>query len=178
MKVTSLPINGLKLIQPQIFSDERGYFFESFNQHGWRQQIENVNFVQDNESYSHYGVLRGLHMQIGEYMQAKLVRVISGKVYDVVVDLRANSPSFKQHFAIELSAENKLQLYVPRGFAHGFLTTSDHAILQYKCDNYYYPAAERGVNYADSELAINWPLSNNEIIINERDRQLPELKYW
>lgn len=178
LKVTKLSLPGLALIEPQVFIDHRGYFFENFNHRLFNQHIPDITFVQDNESFSHYGVLRGLHMQIGHHTQAKLVKVVKGKVLDVAVDLRPDSSNFGQYFTIELSSENKLQLFIPRGFAHGFLTLSKTAILQYKCDNYYYPDAERGINYADPDLAINWPINQSDIIINERDRGLPTLKEW
>ena len=177
MYVKETKLEDCFIIQPQIFHDKRGYFIESFNQNLFINSTGlNVNFVQDNESQSTKGVLRGLHFQAGEHSQAKLVRVIKGKVLDVVVDLRPKSKTFTESFSIELSGENKTQLFVPRGFAHGFIVLSDSAIFSYKCDNYYCKASESGIIYNDPSLNIDWLLPENEFIISEKDLMLPNLK--
>jgi dTDP-4-dehydrorhamnose 3,5-epimerase len=168
---------GLFLYEPEVFTDSRGFFFESYNQR--KLELEtgfNTVFVQDNHSKSSYGTLRGLHFQKEESAQAKLVRVLSGMVLDVVVDLRKGSPTFRQSFSIELSAQNKRQLLVPRGFAHGFIVLSESAEFFYKCDNYYDPQAEGGIHYADEELNIDWKLPDNMLILSDKDRKLPFLK--
>ena len=176
MKATETKLKGCFFIEPAVFKDTRGYFFESFNQNKFNELIgKDINFVQDNESFSSKGVLRGLHFQTGDYAQAKLVRVIKGKVLDVVVDMRKNSPTFGEHFSIELSEDNKKQLFVPRGFAHGFIVLSDTAIFSYKCDNFYNKASEQGLRYDDPSLEIDWRLPSNEFIISEKDLILPTL---
>ena len=176
MKATETKLKGCFFIEPAVFKDTRGYFFESFNQNKFNELIgKDINFVQDNESFSSKGVLRGLHFQTGDYAQAKLVRVIKGKVLDVVVDMRKNSPTFGEHFSIELSEDNKKQLFVPRGFAHGFIVLSDTAIFSYKCDNFYNKASEQGLRYDDPSLGIDWRLPSNEFIISEKDLVLPTL---
>ncbi|MCR9226396.1 MAG: dTDP-4-dehydrorhamnose 3,5-epimerase [Flavobacteriaceae bacterium] len=170
IKATETTLKGCFIIEPQIFEDERGYFFESFNHKEFCEAIgQEINFVQDNQSFSKKGVLRGLHFQKGEHAQAKLVSVLSGRIQDVVVDLRKDSPTFAQHFSIELSSENKKQLFVPRGFAHGFLTLSESANVFYKCDNYYNKKAESGIKFDDSKLAIDWNISSHEILLSEKD---------
>lgn len=169
MNIIETKINDVKIIEPIVFPDKRGYFFESFNQ---KQLIENGilnKWVQDNESKSKYGVLRGLHFQNPPYEQAKLVRVILGKVLDVAVDLRPNSSTFKQYVQVELSDENKRQLYIPRGFAHGFVVLSPEVIFAYKCDNYYHPESEGGISFKDPELNINWQIPFKQLIISEKD---------
>lgn len=169
MNIIETKINDVKIIEPNVFPDKRGYFFESFNQ---KQLIENGilnKWVQDNESKSKYGVLRGLHFQNPPYEQAKLVRVILGKVLDVAVDLRPNSSTFKQYIQVELSDENKRQLYIPRGFAHGFVVLSPEVIFAYKCDNYYHPESEGGISFKDPELNINWQIPFKQLIISEKD---------
>ena len=176
--VTKTAISDLLIIEPRVFSDSRGYFFESYNHQAYKQLGINANFVQDNESCSKLGTLRGLHFQTGQHAQAKLVRVVSGRVYDVAVDLRQNSSSFGSMFGLELSAENKKQFFVPRGFAHGFVALSEDVILQYKCDNYYNKEAEAGINFADPELAIDWRLDYRQLIVNERDRSFPSLEEY
>lgn len=158
------------LIQPRIFYDERGYFMESFRYDQFEKHIGQINFIQDNESKSTQGVLRGLHYQIGEYSQAKLVRVLQGAVLDVIVDLRKSSPTFGQHLAIELSEENKMQLFVPRGFAHGFKVISDTAIFAYKVDNIYSKEQEATLLWNDSNLDIHWDINESEIILSEKDK--------
>lgn len=165
------------VISPKVFNDERGYFFESFNQNTFNSVIgKKVNFVQDNESFSSKGVLRGLHFQKNEYAQAKLVRVIKGKVLDVAVDNRKNSSTYGAHVAIELSEDNKKQLFVPRGFAHGFIVLSETAIFSYKCDNIYNKTSEGGIIYNDTHLNIDWKLDEQDFIISDKDLVLPSFK--
>ena len=157
MIVKETNLEGCFIIKPKVIQDKRGYFLESFNQAVFKEGLNrDINFVQDNESFSSKGVLRGLHYQKGDYAQAKLVRVIKGKILDVVVDLRADSPTFSKHMSIELSEDNKTQLFIPRGFAHGFLVLSDTAIFSYKCDNFYNKASEGGIIYNDKDLNIDW----------------------
>lgn len=173
MKVIETGLQDCWVIEPAVFSDERGYFFESFNERRFSELTgQPVHFVQDNQSFSTKGVLRGLHFQTGEYAQAKLVRVIQGAVLDVAVDIRPGSPTYGKWYAIELSAENKKQLFVPRGFAHGFQVLTDTAEFFYKCDNYYHKAAEGGIHYADPELGILWP---GDAIVSDKDKVLPRL---
>ncbi|MEO5990333.1 MAG: dTDP-4-dehydrorhamnose 3,5-epimerase [Ferruginibacter sp.] len=170
-------LKGCFILEPKIFEDSRGYFFESFNQNTFNTLIgQNIDFIQDNESFSSRGVLRGLHYQIGEFAQAKLVRVIKGSVLDIAVDIRKNSSTFGQYVSIELSEENKRQLFVPRGFAHGFIVLSETAIFSYKCDNFYNKVAEGGIIYNDTTLNIDWTLTENELIVSEKDLLLPLLK--
>ena len=166
-KETAIP--GVFVIYPRVFDDSRGYFVESFKEAEFEEQVGPVHFIQDNESKSCRGVLRGLHYQRGAFSQAKLVRVISGTVFDVAVDLRRQSPTFGQHFAIELSGENKTQLYIPRGFAHGFLVLSDEAVFTYKVDNIYAPQSEACILWSDTELAIDWPIPQTELILSPKD---------
>lgn len=176
MYVVETKLKGCFIIQPTIFNDSRGYFFESFNQEKFNKAVgQNINFVQDNESFSSKGVLRGLHFQTGVYAQAKLVRVVKGKVLDVAVDIRKKSITFGQHISVELSADNKKQLFVPRGFAHGFVVLSDTAIFSYKCDNFYNKEAEKGIIYNDKDLNIDWQLKNEDFIISDKDLILPKL---
>ena len=176
MKVTETKLKGCFMIEPKLFKDYRGYFFESFNQHRFNELIgKNIDFVQDNESFSSKGVLRGLHFQAGEYAQAKLVRVVKGSVLDVVVDIRKDSPTFSKHFSIELSEKNKTQLFIPRGFAHGFIVLSDTAVFAYKCDNFYNKASEQGLRYDDPSLGIDWKLPQHEFIVSDKDLVLPTL---
>ena len=171
-KTTSLP--GVIVFEPRIFPDERGFFFESYNQKLFSENnISNV-FVQDNQSFSSYGVIRGLHYQREPYAQSKLVRVILGKILDVVVDLRAGSPAFGKSFSIELSAENKKQLFIPRGFAHGFSVLSETAELAYKCDQFYNKQSESGIRYNDPLLNIDWQIPADKALISIKDAQLPE----
>ncbi len=171
VKVTDTIIDGVKLIEPRIFGDARGYFFESWNQGEWQAAGLSVDFMQDNESYSRYGVLRGLHYQMPPYTQAKLVRVISGRVLDIVVDIRRNSPTFRQHVAIELSGENKLQLFAPRGMAHGFVVLSEEAVFTYKVDKPYAPAHERSIRFDDPTLGIDWRLPPECHVLSNKDRE-------
>lgn len=177
MNVVETKLPGCFIIEPAVYEDERGFFFESFNEVRFNQAIgREINFVQDNQSFSKRGVVRALHYQIGQWAQAKLVRVIKGKVLDVAVDLRPESPNYGQHISIELSSENKKQLFIPRGFAHGFITLSETAEFFYKCDNYYKPDFEGGIIYNDPMLNIDWILPKEEIIVSEKDSQLPTLK--
>lgn len=176
MTATETKLRGCFIIEPKVFKDPRGYFFESFNQNKFNELIgKTIDFVQDNESFSSKGVLRGLHFQTGAYAQAKLVRVIKGRVLDVVVDIRKESPTFSEHFSIELSEDNKRQLFVPKGFAHGFIVLSETAIFSYKCDNFYDKASEQGLRYDDPSLGIDWKLPANEFIVSEKDLVLPTL---
>lgn len=176
MTVTETRLKGCFVIEPNVFEDERGYFMESFNTERFNAAIgQTINFVQDNQSFSSYGVVRALHYQIGEHAQAKLVRVLNGTVLDVAVDIRKDSPTFGEHVAMELSAENKKQLFIPRGFAHGFVTLSDTAEFFYKCDNYYNKPAEGGIIYNDSSLKIDWKVSADKIRVSEKDLILPTL---
>ena len=162
-------IDGVYIIEPRVFKDERGYFFESWKQADFEEHIGKVNFIQDNESKSSYGVLRGLHYQKGEYSQAKLVRVIKGRVLDVAVDLRKSSPTFGKYVAVELSEDNKRQFFIPRGFAHGFLVLSQEAIFTYKVDNVYAPQHEASIRFNDPDLGIEWPIDANDVLTSEKD---------
>jgi len=177
MNIIETKLNGCFIIEPKIFEDKRGYFFESFNTKLFQELTNSKTvFVQDNESYSTKGVLRGLHYQTGEYTQAKLVRVIEGEVLDIAVDIRKTSKTFGEHVSVKLSKTNKRQLYVPRGFAHGFVVLSDTAIFSYKCDNYYNKNAEEGIIFNDKDLNIDWILPEKELIVSEKDIKLPILK--
>src|SRR5690606_9807569 len=174
MKIKETKLKGCFIIEPTLFNDDRGYFFESFNTKRFNEAIgQTVNFVQDNQSYSTRGVIRALHYQVGDFAQAKLVRVLSGTVLDVAVDLRPDSHTFGQHIAIELSADNKKQLFIPRGFAHGFSVLSETAEIFYKCDNFYNKEAEGGIIYNDPELNIDWQLPVDAINVSEKDMELP-----
>jgi dTDP-4-dehydrorhamnose 3,5-epimerase len=170
-KETHIP--GLLVFEPKVFGDTRGYFYETYNQELFRAAGINDTFIQDNESKSVKGVLRGLHYQVGAFAQSKLVRVIEGEVLDVVVDIREGSPTYGQHFSIKLSAENKSQLYVPRGMAHGYSTLSETAIFAYKCDNLYSKASEGGVAYDDAHLAIDWQMDIKHAILSDKDKVNP-----
>ena len=175
MKVIATAIKDVVIIEPQVFGDDRGYFFESYSQQQFDQAVRPVHFVQDNESKSRRGVLRGLHFHKGAAAQSKLVRVVQGRVLDIAVDRRRGSPTFGKHVAVELTAENHRQLFVPRGFAHGFSVLSDEAVFQYKCDNYYAPGSEGGIAWDDPALAIDWRLPAGEILLSEKDRRHPQL---
>lgn len=176
MKIIETAIEGVVIIEPRLFKDERGYFFESFSQREFEEKIRKISFVQDNESKSSYGVLRGLHFQKTPYAQSKLVRVIKGAVLDVAVDIRKGSPTFGKHVAVELTEENHLQLFIPRGFAHGFSVLSQEVIFQYKCDNFYAPQSEGALAWDDSDLNINWRIPTNQIILSEKDKHHEKLK--
>ena len=173
MQIISTEIEGLKIIKPKIWKDDRGYFFESYNANAWAEHMPSIHFVQDNQAKSSRGVLRGLHYQTGDAAQAKLVRVIHGEVLDVAVDLRNNSDTYGKWFSIRLSAANHRQLFVPRGFAHGYLTLSQTAIFVYKCDNFYSKKDEQGIRYDDPTLNIDWEYNLNNVIVSEKDLQLP-----
>lgn len=178
MVVTKTSIEGLIIIEPKIFNDARGYFFESFSQREFEEKVCKINFVQDNESMSCYGVMRGLHFQRPPFSQSKLVRCVKGKVLDVAVDIRKGSPTYGQHVAVELSEENHRQFFVPRGFAHGFVVLSEIAIFQYKCDNFYVPQAEGGISITDTDLKIDWKISTKDAILSEKDMKNTLLKVF
>lgn len=176
MSFHKTPIEGLLIYEPKVFKDERGYFFESYNQKVFHQHfLSEVNFVQDNQSFSTYATLRGLHFQTGPHAQAKLVRVLRGVVYDVAVDLRADSPTFGKHYGVELSSENKRQFYIPRGFAHGFVVLSEEAEFFYKVDNFYNKESEGGIVFNDPDLNINWNIPPHQIKLSTKDQILPTL---
>ena len=173
MEFKKTNIEGVYIIEPKVFNDSRGYFFEAWKKEEFEQHIGPVEFIQDNESKSSYGVLRGLHYQKGDFSQAKLVRVIKGRVLDVAVDIRPSSPTFGQHVMAELSEENKRQFFIPRGFAHGFLVLSEEAIFTYKVDNVYAPQAEAGIRWDDPDLGIKWPIDPKEVLTSEKDLKQP-----
>jgi len=175
MKFIKTALEGCVIIEPRVFGDQRGYFFESFNQKQFEENVGKVQFVQDNESRSSRGVLRGLHFQLPPYNQAKLVRCIEGVVLDVAVDLRKASPTYGQHVAVRLSDENKCQLFVPRGFAHGFVVLSKSAIFSYKVDNWYAPEHDSGIAWDDPELGIDWQIDHESILLSEKDKALKVL---
>ena len=175
MKVIKTKLEGVVIIEPQVFFDDRGYFFESFSQQRFNEQVAPITVVQDNESKSSYGVLRGLHFQKPPFAQSKLVRVVKGKVLDVAVDLRKGSPTFGQYESVVLSEENKRQFFIPQGFAHGFAVLSEEAIFQYKCDNYYAPQSEGSVRWNDPTIAIDWQLPEKDIILSAKDEKAPLL---
>lgn len=177
MNVIKTDIEGVVVIEPQVFGDERGYFFESFNAERFFAETGiDVAFVQDNESRSKRGVLRGLHFQREPYAQAKLVRVVQGRVIDVAVDIRPVSPTFGKYVATELSGENHRQMFIPKGFAHGYVVLEDDTVFQYKCDEYYHPESEAGIAWNDPQIGIEWPLLEDEIIFSDKDRKHPTLK--
>ena len=169
MEVIKTAIDGVVIIEPKVFKDQRGYFFESFSQREFEAKVRKINFVQDNESMSSYGVMRGLHFQRPPYTQSKLVRCVKGKVLDVAVDIRKGSPTYGQHVAVELSEDNHRQFFVPRGFAHGFAVLSDTAVFQYKCDNFYAPQADGGISIKDESLGIDWTIPTDMAILSEKD---------
>lgn len=175
MKVIKTKIDGLVIIEPKLFVDERGYFFESFNHRDFISAVGNVTFVQDNESKSSYGVLRGLHFQLPPYSQSKLVRVIEGKVLDVAVDLRKSSPTYGQYVSVELTADNHRQFFIPKGFAHGFVVLSQQAVFQYKCDEFYHPEAEGAIAWNDPAINIDWQIPAEDIILSAKDKSHPML---
>lgn len=175
MEYIETAIKGVFIIEPRVFSDTRGYFMEAWKKADFEEHIGKVDFIQDNESKSTYGVLRGLHYQKGGYAQAKLVRVIKGKVLDVAVDIRKSSPTFGQHIMVELSEENKRQFFIPRGFAHGFLVLSDEAVFTYKVDNVYAPQQEAGIRWNDPDLNIQWPINQKDVMTSEKDLNAPLL---
>ncbi len=175
MEVIKTDIEGVVIIEPRIFNDARGYFFESFSQREFEEKVRRVNFVQDNESMSTYGVMRGLHFQLPPFTQSKLVRCVKGRVLDVAVDIRKGSPTFGKHVAVELSEDNHRQFFVPRGFAHGFAVLSDVAVFQYKCDNFYAPQADSGISICDTSLGIDWMIPADKVILSEKDTKHPLL---
>ncbi|PWG78717.1 dTDP-4-dehydrorhamnose 3,5-epimerase [Pararcticibacter amylolyticus] len=176
MEIINTPLSGCFIIKPSVFPDARGYFFESFNEARFNEKAGlNIHFVQDNQSSSSYGVLRGLHFQRGEHAQAKLVRVLRGEVLDVAVDLRPDSPTYGKSYSVLLNEDNKLQFFVPRGFAHGFVVLSEHAEFFYKCDNYYNKASEGGLYFADPSLNIDWKVPVEKLLVSEKDMELPNL---
>ena len=176
INVIETEIPGVVIIEPKVFGDERGYFFESWSQKDFDEQVRPIKFVQDNESKSCYGVLRGLHFQKGKYSQSKLVRVVKGRVLDVAVDIRKGSPTFGKHVAVELTAENHRQFFIPRGFAHGFVVLSDEAVFQYKCDNLYAPKEEGALAWDDPEIGIDWGVPADKVILSAKDKVHPRLK--
>ena len=176
MKVIKTAIEDVVIIEPDVFGDARGYFFESYSQKKFDEQVRPVKFVQDNESKSKYGVLRGLHFQKGKDAQSKLVRVVKGRVLDVAVDIRKGSPTFGKYVAVELTEDNHRQLFVPRGFAHGFSVLSEEAIFQYKCDNLYAPQSEGAIAWNDPEIGIDWQLPAEDVLLSAKDAEHPMLK--
>lgn len=176
MEVIKTDIDGIVIIEPRIFKDARGYFFESFSKREFDEKVAKVDFVQDNESCSTYGVMRGLHFQRPPFAQAKLVRCVKGAVLDVAVDIRKSSPTYGQHIAVKLTEDNHRQFFIPRGFAHGFAVLSDIAVFQYKCDNYYHPEADGGISILDGNLGIDWKIDPNNAILSEKDLKHPQLK--
>ena len=176
MNVIKTKIDGVVIIEPSIFEDSRGYFFESFSQREFDEKVAPIRFVQDNESKSSYGVMRGLHFQNPPYTQSKLVRCVKGSVLDVAVDIRKGSLTYGQHVAVELTEANHKQLFIPKGFAHGFAVLSETAVFQYKCDEFYHPEADGGINILDESLSINWQIPNDKVILSEKDTKHPYLR--
>lgn len=176
MEVLKTAIDGVVVIEPRLFRDERGYFFESFSQKEFDEKVRPICFVQDNESMSSYGVMRGLHFQKMPYTQSKLVRCVKGAVLDVAVDIRKGSPTYGQHVAVELTEENHRQFFIPRGFAHGFSVLSGTAVFQYKCDNFYAPQADGGISILDDSLGIDWKVPVNDAVLSQKDMKHPLLK--
>ncbi len=176
MNVIYTKIEGVYIIEPRIFEDERGYFFESFSQREFEEKIGPIHFVQDNESKSSYGVMRGLHFQRPPFTQSKLVRCVKGAVLDVAVDIRKGSPTYGQHVAVELTEDNHRSIFIPKGFAHGFAVLSEYAVFQYKCDEFYHPEADGGISILDESLHIDWHIPTNKAILSEKDTKHPLLK--
>ena len=176
MEVIQTAIEGVVIIEPRLFNDDRGYFFESFSQRDFEKQVRTVRFVQDNESKSSYGVLRGLHFQKPPFAQSKLVRVIRGAVLDVAVDIRKGSPTFGRHVAVALTEDNHRQFFIPRGFAHGFSVLTPEVVFQYKCDNFYAPQSEGALAWDDPDLGIDWRIPADRVILSEKDKHHPRLK--
>ena len=177
MKVIETKIPGVVIIEPRLFPDARGYFFESFSKREFEEKVGKIEFVQDNESKSSYGVLRGLHFQKPPYAQSKLVRVVKGAVLDVAVDIRKGSPTFGQHVAVELTEDNHRQFFIPQGFAHGFAVLTDEVIFQYKCDNFYAPASEGAIAWDDPDLGIDWRVPAEKVILSEKDKKHPNYEF-
>ena len=176
MEIIKTAIEGLVIIEPKVFKDARGYFFESFSQREFEEKVRKVNFVQDNESMSSYGVMRGLHFQVPPFTQSKLVRCVKGAVLDVAVDIRKGSATYGKHVAVELTEDNHRQFFVPRGFAHGFAVLSETAVFQYKCDNFYAPQADGGISIKDESLGIDWRIPTDKALLSEKDTKHPFLK--
>lgn len=176
MNIIRIDISDVVIVEPKVFGDHRGYFFESFSERDFEEQVRKVRFVQDNESKSCYGVVRGLHFQLPPHAQSKLVRVVKGKVLDVAVDIRKGSPTFGRHVAVELSEENRRQLFIPRGFAHGFAVLSEDVIFQYKCDDFYHPECEGAIAWNDPMLGIDWGVPEDKIILSAKDQTHPLLE--
>lgn len=176
MNIVKTEIDGLVILEPKVFGDNRGYFFESFSDRFFKENVCNTTFVQDNESKSIYGVVRGLHYQAPPFAQSKLVRVVKGRVLDVAVDIREGSPTFGKHVAVELTEENHRMFFIPRGFAHGFAVLSDEAVFQYKCDNYYAPDHEGRLAWDDADVGIDWKLPHTDVILSDKDRARTVLK--
>ena len=175
MKITKGDIEGIVIIEPHLFEDERGYFFEAFSEREFAEKVCNTHFVQENEARSSYGVVRGLHFQLPPHAQSKLVRVVNGRVLDIAVDIRKGSPTFGKHIAVELSAENHRQIFIPRGFAHGYSVLSESATLEYKCDNYYAPDSEGAILWNDTELGIDWQIPTDKVVLSAKDSKSPRL---
>lgn len=176
MEVIQTNIDGVVIIEPRLFKDDRGYFFESYSERDFNRQVCEIHFVQDNESKSSYGVMRGLHFQRPPFTQSKLVRCVKGAVLDVAVDIRKGSPTYGQHVAVELTEDNHRQFFIPKGFAHGFAVLSPEAIFQYKCDNFYHPEADGGISILDTSLGIDWRIPTDHAILSEKDTKHPLLK--
>lgn len=176
MKIILTKIEGVVIIEPRLFQDDRGYFFESYSEKDFNREVREIHFVQDNESKSSYGVMRGLHFQHPPFTQSKLVRCVKGAVLDVAVDIRKGSPTYGQHVAVELTEDNHRQFFIPRGFAHGFAVLSPEAVFQYKCDNFYHPEADGGISILDSSLGIDWRIPTDHAILSEKDTRHPLLK--
>ena len=176
MEVIKTSIDGVFIIEPRIFEDSRGYFFESFSQREFEEKIGSINFVQDNESKSSYGVMRGLHFQRPPFTQSKLVRCVKGAVLDVAVDIRKGSPTYGQHVAVELTEDNHRQFFIPKGFAHGFAVLSETAVFQYKCDEFYHPEADGGISILDDSLGIDWRIPTENVLLSDKDTKHPLLK--
>lgn len=176
MKIIPTKIEGVVIIEPRLFQDDRGYFFESYSEKDFNREVREIHFVQDNESKSSYGVMRGLHFQRPPFTQSKLVRCVKGAVLDVAVDIRKGSPTYGQHVAVELTEDNHRQFFIPHGFAHGFAVLSPEAIFQYKCDNFYHPEADGGISILDTSLGIDWRIPTEHAILSEKDTKHPLLK--
>lgn len=176
MKIIPTKIEGVVIIEPRLFQDDRGYFFESYSEKDFNREVREIHFVQDNESKSSYGVMRGLHFQRPPFTQSKLVRCVKGAVLDVAVDIRKGSPTYGQHVAVELTEDNHRQFFIPRGFAHGFAVLSPEAVFQYKCDNFYHPEADGGISILDSSFGIDWRIPTDHAILSEKDTRHPLLK--
>ena len=176
MNVIKTNIEGVVIIEPRLIKTQNGYFFESFSEREFKENVSNIDFCQDNESMSHYGVMRGFHFQRPPFAQSKLLRCVEGKVLDVAIDIRKSSPTYGKHVVVELSAENHRQLFIPEGFAHGFSVLSDKAIIQYKCDNFYHPEVEDGISILDDSLDINWQIPTEKTVLSEKDTKYVLLK--